>query len=101
MIVLSIRHRYIQCSFVSDIWVWIYHKILHLDPFLVDLEDFHLIQLKFDASIHDNAIIWLLGNYVLLVEKEVVSKNNKLSLPFVKGFLNNIRFHIEHKLFQI
>ena len=87
----SIKHCYIECSFVSDVWAWIYSKIIHLDPFLGEHDDLCLLQLKFSSSIHDNAIIWLLGNFISLVEREVVSKNNILSLPFVIGFFRQLK----------
>ena len=74
-------HRYIQCGFVSDVCSWIMSIILHLDPFLSNLDDMSVLQLRFPASIHDNAIVWLLGNYIDLVEKEVVCKHHKLDLP--------------------
>ena len=87
----SVKHRYTQCSFVSDAWAWIYRKIINLDPFFIQYDDLSLLHLKFSASIHDNAIIWLLGNFILLVEKETVSKNNRLSLPFVMGYLKQLK----------
>ena len=92
----SIKHRYIECSFVSEVWAWIQGRILHLDPFLGEHDDLCLLQLKFSSSIHDNAITWLLGNFISLVEKEVVSKNNNLSLPFVIGAFRQLK--ISHSI---
>ena len=77
----SMIHHYIQCGFVSDVCSCIMSTILHLDPFLSNLDDMSVLQLRFPASIHDNAIVWLLGNYIDLVEKEVVCKHHKLDLP--------------------
>ena len=55
-----------------------------------------LLRLDFPSSLRENAIIWMLGTYITLVEQEVVSKENKLNLSSVIGFFKQKKDHSGH-----
>ena len=48
-------------------------------------EDSDFLSLNFEKGLRENAVLWLLGLYVEVVEKEVVLKGSKLSISFMKG----------------
>ena len=56
-----------------------------LDISLDTVEDFEVLSLNFPKGFRENAILWLVGVYVELVETEVILKGNRLSIASVKG----------------
>ena len=58
-----------------------------LDSSTVLFEDLSILRLDFFRSFRDNAIIWLLGSYVEIVEREVVIKEHKLGSSSLIGIL--------------
>ena len=86
-IVESCTHRYLYCMFISEVWEWIWATSQTLEPTLAFSDETSLLRLDFPKGLRENSILWLVGSYVELVEKEVVSKEKKLELSYVKGYL--------------
>ena len=82
----SSAHRYLFCHFVSETWDWIRRRIDLLDSSTVLFNDYQILRLDFFKGLRDNAILWLIGIYVELVESEVVLRGNKLDIISAKGF---------------
>ena len=83
----STEHRYILCGHVSESWIWLRSRIDMLDPSTVSQNDMSMIRLDFVKGLRENAILWLIGSYVEIVESEVVIKENKLSPLSLEGLL--------------
>ena len=81
------NHRYMHCSFVSEIWGWVLATSQILEPSLAFSDEKSFLRLDFPKGFRENALLWLIGNYVELVEREVVSKDKKLDLQSVQGYL--------------
>ena len=83
----TIHHRYLHCSYVSDAWNWIQNIIYCLDPNLRINDETVLLHFYFDKGLRENAIVWLLGNFIQLVETHVMSRNQKLDIHSLQGIL--------------
>ena len=81
------QHRYLFCSFTSDIWGWIWSLCVMLDQSLILTGEESLLRLNFLKGLRENAILWILGIYIELVECEVILKQRKLDLSYVKGYI--------------
>ena len=66
-----------------------------LEPSLIIYEDISILQFDFYKGLRENAIIWLLGLFVVNVEKMVVAKEQKLDVNTFIGILK------ERKQFSI
>ena len=75
----SQHHRYVLCRAVSEAWLTIRDLIESVDFELVFESDCSLLHFYFNSTCRENAVLWLIGEYVSLVESEVVLKNNSLS----------------------
>ena len=84
-LVETIHHRYCQCINVSEAWEWLRAKIVSLDISLDVTDDMEFLTLCFEMGLRENAILWLLGVFVEIVETEVVLRGNKLSVTSAKG----------------
>ena len=80
----TISHRYLTCVYVAEQWEWVKFTITSLDIGIDAVNDQDLISLNFPYSLRENAILWLLGQYIEVVEKEVVLKGVKLDTNFIK-----------------
>ena len=79
-------HRYLHCELVSYSWEWIRAILAVLEPSTSLMDDISVRRLEFPPSMRENAVIWVVGIYVELVEAEVVNKGQKLDIESVKGY---------------
>ena len=74
---------------MSEAWKWVRDKLAQLLPHTdcnqVSDEDF--IFLQFPADTQDPECVWLLGNYIELVELEAVAKKKEIKTDILRGFL--------------
>ena len=82
----SSAHRYLYCSFVADAWAWVRRRLDLLDTSTVLFTDYQILRLDFFKSLRENAIVWLIGTFIELVENDVVLRGNKLNCVSIKGF---------------
>ena len=61
--------------------------------------DYQILRLDFFKGLRENAIMWLIGTYVELVENDVVLRENKLNLISVKGFFKQRKQSAGHSTF--
>ena len=59
----------------------------NIETDLIYETDHNLLNLCFPLSLRDNALIWLLGQYLEYVENEVMVKNLKISREQFGGWL--------------
>ena len=85
--VATYQHRYLYCSFVSDIWDWLWDTARILEPSLTLTGEISLLRLNFIKGLQENSLLWLLGSYIEMVEKEVICKEKRLNLSSVLGHL--------------
>ena len=78
-------HRYLHCELVSCSWEWVRTILALLEPSTVLMDDISILRLEFPQTMRDNALIWLIGIYVELVEVEVVGKGHNLDHASLKG----------------
>ena len=90
-------HRYCLCPLVSLSWEWLKSVLISLDSSLASLSDSDFLSLEFEKGFRENAVIWLLGSYIEIVENEVVIKGNFLSLPSVTGLLKQKKQSARHR----
>ena len=84
----TIRHRFIQCRRVSHIWNWLLEQVLvQIEPLCANIDDFDLLCLNFPRTMRDNGILWLIGTYVDIIEKEILIRENAISVNQVRGLL--------------
>ena len=84
------EHLFCSCTRVVDVWLWMRSRLLQLLPHCVGVvgtsnEEFILLQFPKDTM--DTECVWLLGNYVEIVDTRAVAKNQKLNIDQVKGVL--------------
>ena len=74
----SIVHKFCECLKIIEAWNSLRDILETIDVSLVFETDKSLINLNYNETILSNSIIWLIGEYVALIE-EVVSSNKSLS----------------------
>ena len=93
----TIEHRYSLCFLVSDIWGWLLTKLWYLDNSLMTTNNTDILSLAFPRSLRDNALLWMIGIYVEIVEREVVMKGVKLSLAQIQGIFKEKKLKARHQ----
>ena len=90
-------HRYTSCICLSQAWEWLRGIFISLDPMILICDDDDIISLNFTRGFRDNAILWCLGIYLEIVEREVVLKNQSLSIATLKGVLKQRKLLTKHQ----
>ena len=93
----NIIHRYTQCILVEEVWEWVRSQIVSLDISLDLSLDKDLLSLNFPLGLRENAVMWLLGIFVELVEVEVVRKGNNLKIDQVIGIYKQRKQRAKHQ----
>ena len=70
---------------VEAVWEWLKFKLVELDISLNTDTDEDLLSLNFQKGLRENAVLWMIGIYVDMVEKEVVQRGNKLGISMATG----------------
>ena len=79
-------HRYLHCERVSEAWEWVRTVLVMLEPSTGLLDDISVLRLCFSRSMRENALLWVIGVFIVLVETEVVTKDNKLDHNSLLGY---------------
>ena len=84
------EHIFCSCSRVLEAWLWTRSRLLQLLPGIVGAvgtsnEEFILLQ--YPADTLDLECVWLLGNYMEIVDSYVVAKNRILRREQLRGIL--------------
>ena len=83
----STFHRYQSCKLVEQAWQWVFSVLLSLDISFSTVEDSDILRLNFEGSLRENAILWLVGSFVEIVESEGVVRGNYISANSIRGIL--------------
>ena len=92
----SIGHRYLWCENVNQTWEWLINIMYSLDRSLYLFSDEEILKLEFPKGLRENAILWLLGVYISLVERESVLKHNILDKNSAKGHFKQMKQMATH-----
>ena len=60
-------------------------------------DEWSILRLDFSKGFRENAILWMIGNYIKIVEREVVIKSNKITVNSIKGMMKQRK---ENSLYQ-
>ena len=71
-------HKLATCERILPVWNFLREKIEVLEPQLVFESDYNILHLNYPKLVHENTILWLLGQYVDFIEEEVLLKNNNV-----------------------
>ena len=71
---------------VPSFWEWVRTVLTMLDPLTNLIDDISVLRLAFPASLRDNAIVWVIGAFIELVETEVFVRENKINLNSLVGY---------------
>ena len=79
-------HLFCECTKVREGWLWLRRKIMLLLPDCQRMSNFEILHLQFpqDARV-EKECMFLLGNWVQMVQEEVVVKDRDLEDQFVRG----------------
>ena len=86
------EHLFCSCSRVVEAWIWVRSRLLQLLPHCVGavgITNLELILLQYPKDTMEKECVWLLGNYVEVVDRQAVSKNKKVKLDQLKGTLRS------------
>ena len=97
----TILHKYVQCSQVSDAWFTLRQLLESLDALILFESDHAILNLCFTNLFREEPIIWLIGEYVALVEYEVVLNNRTLTHNGLIGHLEARRLLCSHMCIPI
>ena len=88
----TVHHRYCECFKVIDSWNSLRDLLENLDPSLMHERDLSLINLCYQEPLSGNSVLWLIGEYVSLIEEEVVLFKRSISATKLMTHLRN-RWH--------
>ena len=90
-------YRYNFCLAVSESWLWLKCKLKTLDDSLTFSSDSDILSLNFPKGLRENAILWMIGIYVELVDSEVVLKENSLTVASMTGYFKQQKLATRYK----
>ena len=84
------EHIFCSCSQVVESWLWLRNRLLQMMAHTIggvgtSSEEFLLLQYPKDTQ--DKECVWLIGNYVEIVNSQVVLKNRSLKVDQLRGIL--------------
>ena len=82
-------HKYVQCPAVSEGCVTVRGIVEAVDINLIFESDHSLLHLYYNVSQRENALLWVIGEYVALVDLEANEKQSRLSQHRVLNFLRS------------
>ena len=86
------EHVFCSCSRVVEAWLWMRSRFLQLLPTSIGaagISNEEFILLQFPKDTMEAECVWLLGNFVEIVDNVAVAKNRKLNLDQVKGVMRS------------
>ena len=75
----SVIHRYSECILVLDAWSTLRNLLERLDQSLCFESDHSLIHLYYLEPMGSNSVLWLIGEYLVYIEREFIFSNRKVS----------------------
>ena len=88
-IVESVIHRFSTCSRVHSTWLSLRSTLETLDSSLCQESEDSILHLYYEESLASNSILWLIGEYVVFIENEVVLSNRNVSSQSLSNHLRS------------
>jgi len=82
-------HKYASCKYLSDGWRQLRELMESIEPTIIYETDYSVLHLCFRRLENDLPIVWLLGQYLAYVEKEVFIDNRTVSGAQIRGWLQS------------
>ena len=92
----TMEHRYCACELLAEAWEGLRETLTLLHPELVHCSNRELLSLNFPAYPDETRILWLLGSYLEIAEKEVVLGMAKLTRQKLTGILAYMKIEARH-----
>ena len=92
----TVEHRYCACQLLADAWEWLRETLVLLHPELSHCSNRELLGLNFPPFPDETRILWLLGSYLEIAEKEVILGMAKLSRRKLQGALAYMKIEARH-----
>ena len=81
-------HKYALCEWVAPAWVSLRDIMNRVSPDLIFESDHNILHMRFPLVQRDEAVVWLLGQYLEYVEKEAILGNKRLLRGHIVGWLS-------------
>ena len=75
----TVSHRYCECLKVIDAWNTLRDLLENLDSSLIHERDLSLINLCYLEPLRKHSVLWLIGEYIVLIEQEVIFCDRSIS----------------------
>ena len=96
-IVETQTHKFATCFWVSDVWHKMLDIISRMEPSMVFETSHDVLHLNFPKHVHENSILWLIGQYVQFIEEETFIRNKRVSVSQFIGHLSAKRMDSRHQ----
>ena len=87
-LVETITHKYATCMRVAEAWERLKDILQDLEQDFIFETDHSIINMYFKRMTRENAVIWLLGKYLELLEKEVLLNGRLLTSKILDSWLS-------------
>ena len=87
----SILHLYSGCDFVHYAWNCLRELLESLDQLILFESDHSFLNLYFSCLLMEDQILWLIGEYVLYIDQEVILNNRRVVREDLMGYLESRR----------
>ena len=91
----TVVHRYATCEWVASLWAYMADLLGKLDKEFEQLNLDTILGFHFRKGKRDGAVTWLLSNYLVFVNQEMVVKGRKPQLCELVGMLRYARTKLE------
>ena len=82
---------------VNQVWEWLKFQLTSLDISLNSDTDSDILSLNFQRGLRENAILWMIGIYVEMVENEVIVRGNPLKVTTASGIYKQKKLITKHQ----
>ena len=93
----TVVHRFSTCEWVASMWAWMADLLKELDEGLDKVPVLDILRFQYPKGLRENAVTWLVGNYIAIITQEVVTKGRKLQVSELVGMLRISTDKLKHR----
>jgi hypothetical protein len=86
-LVSDVEHIYCSCSLVRTAWLYVRALVYQHQPELRGVEDKVLVRFLFPRNSSDKEVVWLLANYMEVVQNQCVARGSRVAVMGLRGRL--------------
>ena len=83
----DLEHIYCSCTLVRTAWLYVRTLVYRHQPELRGVEDKLLVRFLFSRESSDPEVVWLLANYMDVVQQQCVARGSAVSVMGMRGRL--------------